>query len=109
MGVVIKRFEIWLVDLEPVGGSEINKTRPCIVISPDVANKYLNTVMVAAMTTTVKEYPTRINCLFRRKKGQVVLDQIRTVDKVRLTKKMGTMDDETNKKICEVLVELFSY
>jgi mRNA interferase MazF len=109
MGMVIKRFEVWLVDLEPVRGSEINKTRPCIIISPDVTNHYLNTVIIAAMTTTVKDYPTRIHCMFKRKKGQVALDQMRSVDKVRLVKKLGVMDEATNKKISEVLVELFSF
>jgi mRNA interferase MazF len=107
--MVIKRFEVWLVDLEPVKGSEISKTRPCIVISPDVSNRYLNTITVAAMTTAAKNYPTRINCTFKRKKGQVALDQIRSIDKIRLVKKLGILDDEANKNICEVLVETFSY
>ena len=107
--MVIKRFEVWLVDLDPVRGGEISKTRPCIIISPDVTNKYLNTVTIAAMTTAIKEYPTRINCGFKRKKGQVALDQLRSVDKIRLVKKLGVMDDATNKNISEVLVELFSF
>ncbi len=107
--MVIKRFEVWLVDLDPVRGGEISKTRPCIIISPDVTNKYLNTVTIAAMTTAIKEYPTRINCVFKRKKGQVALDQLRSVDKIRLVKKLGVMDDATNKNISEVLVELFSF
>jgi mRNA interferase MazF len=102
MEMVINRFEVWLVDLEPDRGSGISKTRPCIIISPDGTNKYLNTVTIAAMTTAVKNYPTRVNCTFKRKKGQVVLDQIRSVDKVRLVKKLGTLDEETSKNICEV-------
>lgn len=109
MDMVIIRFEVWLVDLEPVRGSEISKTRPCIIISPDESNKYLNTVTVSAMTTTIKNYPTRVDCVFKRKKGQVALDQIRSIDKVRLVKKLGSMDETVNIKISEVLVEMFSY
>lgn len=107
--MVIKRFEVWLVKLEPVLGSEISKTRPCIVISPDVTNKYLNTITIAAMTTSAKNYPTRVDCMFKRKKGQVALDQIRSVDKIRLVKLLGKLDDSINKKICEVLNEMFAY
>lgn len=107
--MVIIRFEVWLVDLEPGRGSEIGKTRPCIIISPDESNKYLNIVTVAAMTTTYKNYPTRVDCIFKRKKGQVALNQIRSIDKVRLVKKLGTMDETVNIKISEVLVEMFSY
>lgn len=107
--MVVKRFEIWLVDLEPVRGSEINKTRPCIVISPDVVNKFLHTVTIAVLTTASKPYPTRINCTFKRKAGQVALDQIRSVDKMRLVKKVGVLEEALNKKICEGLVELFAY
>lgn len=107
--MVIKRFEVWLVNLDPVLGSEISKTRPCIVISPDVTNKYLNTVTIAAMTSSIKNYPTRVNCIFKRKKGQVALDQIRSVDKVRLVKLLGKLDDAINRKVCEVLNELFAY
>ncbi len=109
MDMVINRFEVWLVDLEPVRGSEISKTRPCIIISPNESNKYLNTVTVAAMTTTFKHYPTRVDCVFKRKKGQVALDQIRSIDKVRLVKKLGIMDEMYNIKVSEVLVETFSY
>ncbi len=107
--MVINRFEVWLVDLEPVRGSEISKTRPCIIISPNESNKYLNTITVAAMTTTLKKYPTRVDCVFKRKKGQVALDQIWSIDKVRLIKKLGSMDEIVNTKISEVLVEIFSY
>jgi mRNA interferase MazF len=107
--MVMKRFDVWLVDLEPVRGSEISKTRPCVIISPDVTNRYLNTIIIAAMTTASKNYPTRVNCVFKRKKGQVALDQIRSVDKARLIKKLGALDEVANKRICEVLIETFSY
>ena len=107
--MVIKRFEIWRTNLEPVKGSEISKTRPCVVISPDVSNKYLNTVTIAAMTTSIKTNPTRVDCTFKAKKGQVALDQIRSVDKTRLIKRLGILDEDTNKNICKVLIETFSY
>jgi len=107
--MVIYRFEVWLVNLEPVRGSGISKTRPCVVISPDITNKHLKTVTIAAMTTTSKQYPTRVNCTFENRKGQIALDQIRSVDKVRLVKKLGNLNDKTSKDVCEVLVELFSY
>ncbi len=109
MDMVVKRFEIWLVDLEPVRGSEISKTRPCVVISPDEANKFLNTVTVAALTSTRKRYPTRVDCTFEQKEGQVALDQIRSVDKVRFVKRVGLMDEMVNRQICDRLVELFSF
>ena len=84
--MVINRFEVWLVNLEPTLGSEINKTRPCLVISPDVVNKHLNTITVAAMTGTIRPYPTRVNCNFQKRLGQVALDQMRSVDKIRFIK-----------------------
>lgn len=107
--MVVNRFEVWLVDLEPVEGSEISKIRPCLVISPDETNRHLNTVILTAMTTALKNYPTRVDCVFKRKKGQIALDQIRTIDKVRLVKKLGTMDEAFNKKVSEALVGIFSY
>lgn len=107
--MVVKRFEIWLVNLEPVRGSEISKKRPCIVISPDVANKFLHTVTVAALITTAKPYPTRVDCLFKQKRGQVALDQIRSVDQGRLIKKLGTLEESVNRQICNALVSLFAY
>ena|SRR6266498_4567982 len=107
--MVIKRFEVWLVNLEPTLGSEINKTRPCLVISPDVTNKHLNTVTIAAMTSTIKPYPTRITCIFKKRTGQIALDQIRSIDKIRLVKKLGVIDHQTGKIVCDVLKELFKY
>lgn len=107
--MVVQRFDVWLVDLEPVRGREISKTRPCVIISPDVTNSYLHTVTIAAMTTAAKSFPTRVNCIFKRKKGQVALDQIRSVDKVRLIKKLGVLDEVTNRSIAKLLVEIFTY
>lgn len=82
----VKRFEVYLVNLDPTVGSEIQKTRPCVVVSPDEMNRHIRTVIVAPMTTTHRQYPTRVACCFRGKDGQVVLDQLRTVDKERLVK-----------------------
>ena len=84
MGMVVKRFEVYLVNLDPTIGSEIKKTRPCLIVSPDEMNRHIATVIVAPMTTKSKNYPTRVSGKFQGKSGQVVLDQLRTVDKRRL-------------------------
>jgi mRNA interferase MazF len=107
--VVVKRFEVWLVGLNPTVGSEISKSRPCIVVSPDEANKYLHTVTIIPLTSSIRDYPTRVNCRFDGKSGQLAIDQMRSVDKIRLVKKLGTMDEETCKTLCSVLVEAFKY
>ena len=109
MGMVINRFEVWLVNLDPTMGSEIKKTRPCLIISPNEANMYLETVIASPMTTLPRKYPTRISCSFQKKKGQVAIDQMRTVDKKRLVKKLGNLDLPTCKKICFKLQEFFAY
>ena len=106
--MVVKRFEIFLVNLDPTVGSEIKKTRPCLVISPDQMNLYVNTVIVAPMTTKGKPYPTRVGCKFRGKQGMVILDQIRTVDKIRLVQKVGRLDTKTQAEVLRVLGELFA-
>ncbi len=108
MGLVVGRFEVFLVNLEPTVGSEIQKTRPCVVISPDEMNRYIATVIVAPMTTKGRAYPTRVSCEFDGKTGQIVLDQIRTVDKTRLVKKLGTVDTGTQSKLLTVLAEMFA-
>ena len=108
MGVVVKRFEVYLVNLDPTIGSEIKKTRPCLIISPDEMNAYIATVIVAPMTTKGRNYPTRVNCQFEGESGQVVLDQIRTVDKVRLVKKLGKLKTSTQKEVLAVLAEMFA-
>ena len=99
MAVVIQRFEVYLVSLDPTMGSEIQKSRPCLVISPDEMNRYINTVIVAPMTTQGREYPTRVPCTFQGKQGQVVLDQIRTVDKSRLITKLGRIHRHTQRAV----------
>jgi mRNA interferase MazF len=108
MGVVARRFEIHLVNLDPTIGSEIRKTRPCVVISPDEMNNHLQTVMIAPMTTKGRPYPTRVRCTFQGKLGQIVLDQIRTVDRVRLAKRLGRLTAHQSKAVLAVLQELFA-
>ncbi|GAB2517414.1 type II toxin-antitoxin system PemK/MazF family toxin [Spirosoma aerophilum] len=107
--MVIGRFEVWLISLDPTKRSEIAKTHPCIVISPDSVNKYLNTVLIAPLTSAQKPYPTRVNCQFDGRDGQVTLDQVRTVDRSRLLKKIGQLDDGTCQQICATLIALFTY
>ena len=104
----VKRFEVYLINLDPTVGHEIKKSRPCIVISPDELNRYISTVIVAPMTTKGRDYPTRVPCTFQGKEGQVVIDQIRTVDKIRLIKRLGKIDSETQADVFSVLSELFS-
>jgi mRNA interferase MazF len=108
VAVVISRSEVYLVNLDPTIGSEIKKTRPCLVISPDEMNHFIRTVIVAPMTTKGRLYPTRIPCRFQGTDGLVVLDQIRTVDSARLAKKLGTIDPETMTAVLERLQEMFS-
>jgi len=106
--MVINRFEVFLVNLDPTVGHEIKKTRPCLIISPNEMNHYISTVIVAPMTSKGRNYPTRIACSFQSKKGQIVLDQIRTVDKRRLVKKLGVISKNTQSKTLNLLQELFS-
>lgn len=104
----VKRFEVYLVNLEPTVGVEIQKTRPCLVVSPDEMNRHIRTAIIAPMTTKGQSYPTRVACRFKGKAGQVVLDQIRAVDQVRLIKKLGRLDGKTAATILEVLTEMFA-
>ena len=106
--MVVNRFDVWLVNLDPAEGSEIKKTRPCLIISPDEMNHYLSTIIIAPMTTKGQSYPSRIKCRFHGKDGQIVLDQIRTVDKSRLSSLLGQIDMPTHKKVLLVLQEMFS-
>jgi mRNA interferase MazF len=106
--VEVNRFEVYFVNLDPTIGSEIRKKRPCLVVSPDEMNHYIRTVIVAPMTTKGQAYPTRVACRFRGKSGQVVLDQIRTVDKARLVKRLGCLDRRTADRVLAVLAEMFA-
>lgn len=106
--MVMNRFDVFLVNLDPTIGSEIRKTRPCLIISPDEMNHFIATIIVAPMTTKGKNYPTRIPCTFKRKSGQIVLDQIRTVDKTRLVKKLGCIEATTQAKVLLTLAEMFA-
>ncbi len=104
----INQFEIFLVHLNPTQGSEINKTRPCVVISPNDMNLHINTIIIAPMTTKGRAYPTRVPVKFENKDGQIVLDQIRTVDKSRLIKKLGTISALEARFTLKILREMFA-
>jgi len=106
--VVASRFDVFLVNLDPTVGSEIRKTRPCVVISPDEMNRHIRTLIVAPMSRRGHAYPTRVPCRFRGKPGQVVLDQIRTVDSARLVRKRGRLDAGTGARVLGVLREMFA-
>src|SRR5688572_9891601 len=108
MDVVAHRFDVYLVNLDPTLGSEIQKTRPCVVISPNEMNRYIRTVIIAPMTSTGRPYPTRVECRFAGKDGQIVLDQLRTVDKARLGRKLGTLPESVQSAILGGLAELFA-
>jgi len=103
-----RRDEVWLVSLDPTHGAEIRKTRPCLVVSPDEMNQYLQTVIVAPMTTTIRPYPTRVPMRFQGKSGQAALDQLRAVDRQRLVRKLGTISPSAAQQTSAVLVEMFS-
>ena len=106
--MVVRRFEVYLVSLDPTVGAEIQKTRPCLVISPDELNRHIATVIVAPMTTKGRDYPTRVACRFQGKDGQVVLDQLRTVDKARLVRRLGRLSPAAQSGVLTVLAELFA-
>ena len=108
MAVVVKRLDVYLVNLDATLGREIQKTRPCVIISPDEINCYIKTVIIAPMTGKSKDYPTRIVCQFQGTQGQIVLDQIRTVDKKCLVKHLGRLDKATGLKALETLQEMFA-
>lgn len=105
---MVNRFEVYLVSLDPTLGSEIQKTRPCIVISPNEMHA-LDTVIIAPMTTKSKSYPTRVPVKFAKKSGYIVLDQIRTVDKKRLTQFLGTIDKKAGIEMLKILREMFEF
>lgn len=103
----MRRFDVYLVTLDPTVGHEIRKTRPAVIISPDEMNLHIGTVIIAPLTSQGRDYPTRINCCFQGVSGQIVLDQIRTVDKKRLTKKLGTITSTEAQLLFAVLSEMF--
>ena len=109
MALVVKRFDVYLINLDPTVGSEVQKARPCLVISPDEMNHHIRTVIVAPLTSAEKDYPTRVSCTFRKKQGQVVLDQIRTLDKSRLIKKLGTIDPKAQLEVISTLQRMFAF
>jgi mRNA interferase MazF len=102
------RDEVWLVNLDPTHGAEIEKTRPCLVISPDEMNRYLQTVIIAPMTTTARPYPTRVHVRFQGKIGQVALEQLRAVDRQRLVRKLGVVSTSTANAVSATVLEMFS-
>ena len=104
----VSRFEVWLVALDPVRGSEMRKTRPCLVVSPDEMNGWLRTIIVAPMTTVGRVWPSRVPVVFEGRSGEIALDQVRTVDKERLTKRLGSVPDETQRAVSDTLVEMFT-
>ena len=106
MGMVINQYDVFLINLDPVMGHEIKKTRPCLIISPDEMNSSIKTVIIAPMTTKSHNYPTRVPVKFENKKGWIVLDQIRTVDRMRLVKKLGNIGNNEIKQLKEVIKEM---
>lgn len=106
--MVGSRFDVYLIRLDPTQGREIRKTRPCLIISPDEMNQHIDTVIIAPMTTKGRPYPTRVPVRFKGKSGQIVLDQIRTVDKSRLVKRVGKIDELTRTQVLTLLAELFA-
>ncbi len=105
--MAVAQLDVYLVRLDPTEGHEIQKTRPCLVISPDEMNRHIATVIVAPMTTRGRPYPSRVPVTFQGKHGQVVLDQIRTVDRARLVTRLGRIDSATGRRVLETLTEMF--
>ncbi|MBX3173726.1 MAG: type II toxin-antitoxin system PemK/MazF family toxin [Gemmatimonadaceae bacterium] len=108
VGTAIKRGEVYLVQLNPTRGREIRKTRPCVIVSPDELNAHMGTFIVAPLTTGSHGYPFRVACRFLGKDGHIVLDQLRTVDRERLVKRLGTVTAPTLGKVLGILQEMFA-
>lgn len=102
------RFDILLVSFDPSQGHEIKKTRPCVIVSPNEMNKYIKTLIVAPMTSKIRNYPTRIPVVFDSKEGTIALDQIRTIDKSRIIRNLGTLDTKIANTVLETLGKMFS-
>jgi mRNA interferase MazF len=109
MDMVVRRFEVWLINLDPTVGKEVKKTRPGLVLSQDVVNKYLGTITIVPLTSALRSYPTRVHCQFQGRPGQVMIDQIRSLDKSRFIKKLGEMDASTAENICDAVAAIFKY
>lgn len=105
----VRRFDVHLVDLNPTRGHEIRKTRPCVVVSPDEMNRHIRTAIVAPMTSVERDYPTRVDVTFRNRHGQVALDQIRTVDKLRLVRHLGRLPEHQARVIADTLQSMFAF
>jgi len=106
MGMVIQQYEVYLINLDPTIGHEIQKTRPCLVVSPDVMNNNIRTVIIAPMTTKSHAYPTRIPVRFGKKTGWIVLDQIRTVDKARFVKRLGRISSREIAAVKDIIKQM---
>jgi mRNA interferase MazF len=106
--MVAERFDVYLVSLDPTVGSEIKKTRPCLIVSPDELNRHVATVIVAPMTTKGRTYPTRVPCVFEGKNGEIVLDQLRTVDRTRLVKRLGRIETAVQNSVLRKLAAMFA-
>ena len=108
MVAVPRQGEVWLVILDPTQGAEIRKTRPCLIVAPNEINESLETTIIAPMTTAIRSYPTRVGIRFQGKRGQVALDQIRTVDRRRLVRRLGTVSPTAAQDVLATLVEMFT-
>ena len=104
----VDRFDVYRVALDLTDGREIQKTRPCLIVSPDEMNHAIATVIVAPMATRGQSYPTRVACLFEGRERQIVLDQLRTVDKARLVRRLGRVSDEAQEAVLATLAEMFA-
>ena len=109
MVTAVRRYHVHLVELDPARGSEIRKTRPCVVVSPDEMNRHIRTAIVAPMTSAGREYPTRVDVTFRNRHGQVAPDQIRTVDKSRLVRHLGRLPEHQARVIADTLQSMFAF
>ncbi len=106
--MVVRQFDVFLISLDPTVGRKIKKKRPCLVVSPDEMNRHLGKVLVAPMTTNAHAYPTRVACRFQAKTGEIVLDQIRAVDRTRLVRRLGRINPATRDDVLAVLAEMFA-
>ena len=106
--MAVARSEVYLVNLDPTVGSEIQKTRPCVVVSPDEMNRHIRTVIVAPLTSRGRRYPTRVRVTFEARESLIVLDQIRTVDVSRLVRRLGELDSDTMAAVLTVLGKMFA-